>query len=109
MSWPNQSTSICGKYFRFGKSRHDEVSILAPIYQCCLVRYSTLQKLLAFQRGPHQLSDVMRESLAQDVASPILTEPHLAALDRRLDMVLLTLHTCTHSKGFSSVVIDDGL
>lgn len=30
----------------FGKPKHDEVSILAPLYQCCIIRKSTLEKLL---------------------------------------------------------------
>lgn len=30
----------------FGKAFHDELTILAPIYQCCLMRHSTLSTLL---------------------------------------------------------------
>lgn len=30
----------------FGKAFHDELSILAPILQCCLIRQSTLETLL---------------------------------------------------------------
>lgn len=30
----------------FGRAKHDEVSILAPLYQCCIIRKSTLSKLL---------------------------------------------------------------
>ena len=32
----------------FGKAYHDEMSILSPLYQCCLVRRSTLATLLRF-------------------------------------------------------------
>ena len=30
----------------FGKAKHDEISILAPLIQCCAIRKSTLEKLL---------------------------------------------------------------
>lgn len=95
-------------YFRFGKSKHDEISILAPIYQCCMIRYSTLKKLLAYHGGENKLSDRMRESLSTDELNPILLEPHLHALDRRLGMVLRTVHKCVISHGLSNVVKDDG-
>lgn len=30
----------------FGRSKHDEISILAPLYQCCIIRKTTLEKLI---------------------------------------------------------------
>jgi hypothetical protein len=30
----------------FGKAKHDEFSILAPLYQCCMIRHSTLKTFL---------------------------------------------------------------
>ena len=32
----------------FGRAKHDEMSILAPVYQCCLVRRTTLATLLRY-------------------------------------------------------------
>ena len=32
----------------FGRAKHDEMSILAPLYQCCLVRRTTLATLLRY-------------------------------------------------------------
>jgi hypothetical protein len=60
-----------------------DLSILAPVYQCCHIRYSTLIKIVKLYLGPERLSDLMRESLAKDSLAPILTEPHLYALDKR--------------------------
>lgn len=43
------------------------------------------------------MSDVMRESLAQDPlagVAPLLSELHLSALDRRLATVLQVVQTC---------------
>ena len=70
------------------------MSILAPIYQCCQIRYTTFVKLVKLYIGPDKLSSVMRDSLAKDSISPILTEPFLFALDRRVIKVLKEIFTC---------------
>ena len=94
---------------RFGKAFWDEISILAPIYQCCLMRYSTLQKLLKFDHGPVKLSDAMRDMASRDLVAPILLEQHLFALDRRTKIILKTVYKCIQKNGSpSKVVIDDG-
>ncbi|CAH3903655.1 unnamed protein product [Pieris brassicae] len=77
----------------FGKALHDELSILAPLLQCCLVRHTTLAVLLKYNNGV-PLSSVLRESMRLDPVSPILWEPHLAALDRRLVIVLDAIRKC---------------
>ncbi|XP_042861833.1 extracellular serine/threonine protein CG31145-like, partial [Penaeus japonicus] len=78
----------------FGKPYHDEVSILAPLYQCCLIRHSTLSTLLRFHTGPQHLSEAMRASMSVDPINPILWEPHMAALDRRLNIILQIVREC---------------
>ena len=91
-------------------SKHDELSILAPVYQCCLIRYSTLNKLKSFasRNGP-SLSTLMRKSLANDPVNPVLTESHLHALDRRVNIILKTIAKCMRKNGqYNRVSIDDG-
>lgn len=78
----------------FGKAFHDELSILAPILQCCLIRQSTLETLLRFHNGPNPLSELMRESMSKDPVAPILWEPHLVALDRRVKIILQGIRDC---------------
>ncbi|XP_016533889.1 extracellular serine/threonine protein kinase FAM20C-like isoform X2 [Poecilia formosa] len=61
------------------------------------IRRSTLLRLRLLSRPDFRLSDVMRESLAQDPLSavaPLLSEPHLSALDRRLATVLAAVQSC---------------
>jgi len=82
----------------FGKSGHDEISILAPLYQCCLIRSSTLEMLLSHQNGPG-LSSALNSSLVTDPISPVLEDKHLHALDRRLGQVLGVVRDCVKSKG----------
>ncbi|XP_062341127.1 extracellular serine/threonine protein kinase FAM20C-like isoform X2 [Osmerus eperlanus] len=81
----------------FGRHSVDELSILAPLQQCCRIRVSTLQRLRLLSLLEFHLSDVMRESLSQDplvTVAPLLSEQHLQALDRRLATVLQIVHTC---------------
>lgn len=77
----------------FGRHSKDEPSILAPLRQCCRIRRSTWLRLRLLSTPQYRLSDVMRASLSHDPlhrVAPLLTEPHLAALNRRLDTVLKT-------------------
>uniref|UniRef100_A0A3P8PV75 FAM20 C-terminal domain-containing protein n=1 Tax=Astatotilapia calliptera TaxID=8154 RepID=A0A3P8PV75_ASTCA len=78
----------------FGKHAKDEMSILSPLSQCCMIKQSTLLRLQLLAQSEFRLSDVMRESLQEDSLRPILTEPHLLALDRRLHKVLRVVHQC---------------
>lgn len=92
----------------FGKAYHDEMTILAPITQCCMIRAVTLRKLLNFQSGPKPLSKLMEEAMANDPIAPVLWEPHLTALDRRVVIILNEIRNCLKKTSVSSdVVISD--
>ncbi|TRY62390.1 hypothetical protein DNTS_006575 [Danionella cerebrum] len=95
----------------FGRYSKDEPSILAPLVQCCRIRRSTLLRVRLLSLAPYRLSDVMRASLSQDPlaeVAPLLTEPHLSALDRRLETVLQTVHECLQQhQHHSDVIYDD--
>ncbi|KAM9462156.1 extracellular serine/threonine protein kinase FAM20C [Clarias gariepinus] len=91
----------------FGKHSHDEVSILAPLSQCCRVKKSTHLRLQLLAKEEYKLSVLMEESLQRDSLAPILIQPHLEAMDRRLRLVLQVLADCIEKEGYSSVVEDD--
>lgn len=78
----------------FGKSGHDEISILAPLYQCCMLRASTLSMLLSFHRGSTPLSVALKQSLTSDPIDPVLEDKHLLALDRRVALILDMVREC---------------
>ncbi|XP_010783793.1 uncharacterized protein [Notothenia coriiceps] len=81
----------------FGRHSQDEPTILVPLKQCCSIRRSTLLRLRLLSLPGFRLSDVMRESLAQDPLAPLaplLSEGNLSALDRRLASVLQAVQTC---------------
>ena len=75
-----------------------------------MIRLSTLSKLVKLYIGPESLSQVMRASLTTDPLNPILIEPHLDALDRRLSKILHVIHGCVREgREWKEVVIDDGV
>lgn len=47
-----------------------------------------------FQSGPQRLSEAMRASMSSDPIAPILWEPHMRALDRRLNIILQIMREC---------------
>nr|XP_042908499.1 extracellular serine/threonine protein CG31145-like [Parasteatoda tepidariorum] len=91
----------------FGRADQDEPSILKPLEQCCIVRLSTFNKLYEFHAGPRPLSDLMRESLKKDPLYPVLTEPHLLAMDRRVEGVLDVIRRCVQANLPAAVFLDD--
>ncbi|XP_074840007.1 extracellular serine/threonine protein kinase FAM20C-like [Carettochelys insculpta] len=91
----------------FGRHSHDEISILAPLQQCCSIKKSTFLRLQLLATEPYRLSDVMRESMTTDRLSPVLSEPHLEALDRRLQRVLDTVRVCLVKGSQKEVLVDD--
>jgi hypothetical protein len=50
-----------------------------------------------YHGGPKKLSEAMRESMGPDPINPVLWEPHLYALDRRVAIVLQTIRDCLKS------------
>uniref|UniRef100_A0A8D3DN12 FAM20 C-terminal domain-containing protein n=1 Tax=Scophthalmus maximus TaxID=52904 RepID=A0A8D3DN12_SCOMX len=91
----------------FGKHSHDEISILVPLTQCCRVKKSTHLRLQLLAKEEYKLSMLMAESLVRDRLSPILIQPHLDAMDRRLRQVLNVLSGCIEKEGYGYVVEDD--
>jgi len=88
------------------------MSILAPLYQCCHIRSSTVKKLLQLATSPpgHRLSDRLRQSMATQSSNPKVGEAHLTALDRRVGIVLDQVDRCRQQQlPGQETVIDDGL
>ncbi|XP_043484767.1 extracellular serine/threonine protein CG31145 [Leptopilina heterotoma] len=91
----------------FGKPFHDEISCLTPILQCCMIKKSTLTTLLRYHNGPLTLGDALRESLSFDPVSPVLWEPHYAAVDRRVGIILQAVRDCVNRQPQSEQVVQD--
>ncbi|XP_033104477.1 extracellular serine/threonine protein kinase FAM20C-like [Anneissia japonica] len=87
----------------FGNPNNDELTILAPVYQCCKVRRSTYYRLKELENS--KLSTSMRSSMSHDAISPILSEAFLAALDRRLMNAIETIQKCFLENGEDRVLM----
>ncbi|OWF45619.1 extracellular serine/threonine protein kinase FAM20C-like [Mizuhopecten yessoensis] len=91
----------------FGKWRLDDMSILAPVFQCCKIRYSTFMKLAKFYIGPDKLSALMKAETSRDKLFPVLIQNHLIALDRRVIKILKEIYICIQNGNDISDVIED--
>ncbi len=68
------------------------------------LRNSTWSKLnFLHENGP--LSEVLDRSLRRDPVYPILTQEHLTAIDRRLSIVIHTVHQCIQSLSRDTVIV----
>ena len=69
---------------------------------CCSVRKKTYQRLQLLAKGV--LSRVMKAVLSADPLSPVLTDRHLNALDRRVEHVLYEIEKCIIEHDSGSVL-----
>lgn len=90
----------------FGKIYSDEMSVLAPLRQCCLMRYSTYERLKYLYLN--KFSTLLDASLRFDPLYPVLTDGHYKAVDRRLSHIIYQLIECTRRYKPHEVIIDDG-
>ncbi|CAF0758817.1 unnamed protein product [Didymodactylos carnosus] len=91
----------------FGRYDHDELTILTPIRQCCLFRYSTFQRLKTVYK--ERLSLLLYQSLKTERLKTILINEHLVAVDRRLDILFHVLNDCIKQHSVVDVLVDDGI
>lgn len=72
------------------------------------IKKSTYLRLQLLATPPYRLSDLLREALATDPLAPVLAEPHLWALDRRLGKVLAAVGHCLAGAAHpDKVLVDD--
>jgi len=69
------------------------------------VRVSTWNRLNLLKAGA--LSSALRQALTFDPIRPVLAEPHLAALDRRLSGVMATVKQCMEAQSPDGTLIED--
>lgn len=90
----------------FGHPFQDHLDILAPFYQCCLIRQSTWERLQLFTGST--LGSALEKIMSTSYISPVLTSHHFAALNRRMHAVYATAELCFEKFGEGRVVVDDG-
>lgn len=58
----------------------------------------------SFHNGEKPLSQVMRKAMENDPIAPVLWEPHLQALDRRVAIILSKVRQCTQMNSAEDVI-----
>lgn len=83
----------------FGNPFVDHLDILASLYQCCMIRKTTWEKLKTLSGG--SLTSILDDLTKYDLLYPLLTHLHLEAMERRLLNVFATVEFCAekHGKG----------
>lgn len=99
---PNSAVLLIDNGKSFGDPNHDELSILFPLLQCCMVRNSTFQRLKLMSHV--KVSKLIRLTLDKDILWPLLTEDHLSALDRRVKKVLAAVQMCIDQTNVNQVL-----
>ncbi|XP_073499435.1 glycosaminoglycan xylosylkinase [Phyllobates terribilis] len=89
----------------FGNPSMDERSILAPLYQCCIVRVSTWNRLSHLKHGT--LRSALHSATSHDPIYPFLSDAHLEALERRLQGIIGTVQQCIDQFGTDVVMVED--
>ncbi|KPM03231.1 glycosaminoglycan xylosylkinase-like protein [Sarcoptes scabiei] len=92
---PNSALLLIDNGKSFGDPHHDELTILFPLLQCCVIRNSTYQHLKALES--YKISRIIEDLLSDDPLWPLLTIEHLEALDRRLRLIIASVEVCFDS------------
>lgn len=81
----------------FGNPHKDHFDILAPLYQCCMIRRATWERLQTFSGGA--LSETLQALSEIDLLHPLLTKQHYTAIERRLFLIYTTVELCKEKYG----------
>ncbi|XP_026815886.1 glycosaminoglycan xylosylkinase [Rhopalosiphum maidis] len=76
----------------FGNPYKDHIDILAPLYQCCIIRLKTWQRLKSIKGGT--FTNILQSMLDIHETLSLLTLPHYHALERRLKIIYATVVMC---------------
>uniref|UniRef100_A0A915HKZ0 FAM20 C-terminal domain-containing protein n=1 Tax=Romanomermis culicivorax TaxID=13658 RepID=A0A915HKZ0_ROMCU len=82
----------------FGRSDMDDLDILAPLWQCCLIKSTTFETIMKFYDEPIKLSLNLNESMSEDPLMPLLADKHFDALERRLEIIVEKIDKCIFEK-----------
>ncbi|XP_050526802.1 glycosaminoglycan xylosylkinase [Daktulosphaira vitifoliae] len=79
----------------FGNPYEDHLDILAPLYQCCIIRLKMWNRLKSIKGGNFTI--FLQKMLDIHESVSLLTLPHYRALERRLRTVYATVSMCKKS------------
>jgi len=88
----------------FGNATLDDLSILAPLRQCCLIRQSTFDRLGFLRNG--LLTKLLENAMKNEPISPVLHKSHFLAIERRMPIILQTIQNCVDKLGKENVIME---
>ncbi|CAK9302319.1 unnamed protein product [Gordionus sp. m RMFG-2023] len=108
----------------FGTYKHDEFSILAPLYNCCILRLKTWRRLIQLasfsliniNSTQSQVSDnislnserysfsmLLRTILNSEDIPNLLHPQYYIAINRRLNIIISLVNHCLINNGFTNL------
>lgn len=88
----------------FGNYTQDDLSILAPLRQCCILRTSTFDRLAQLKNG--LLTKLLTEAMKTDPLAPILHKKHIEAINRRMPIIFQHIQQCVNRNGKDDVLLE---
>lgn len=88
----------------FPDPHHDDLTILAALFQCCMVRESTYSMLRHFS-DTSILTASFKAWMASDPVYPFLGDGHVQAVARRIKKTLVVIELCIEKYGSSAVLL----
>jgi len=84
--------------------KDEEEVFMAPLNQCCMVRWATYDALSSMRGGI--LGNKLREELARDPLFPVLDDEFYVAINRRVEKIVNLFEKCAqHNGGFGNVLV----
>uniref|UniRef100_A0A8D8MF04 Glycosaminoglycan xylosylkinase homolog n=1 Tax=Cacopsylla melanoneura TaxID=428564 RepID=A0A8D8MF04_9HEMI len=95
----------------FGQPGQDSLDVLAPLYQCCVMRSRTYNKLVQLRGGLltktlKQLSKHSGCPLSSSESEEVLTEVQWRGLERRLSLIYATVNYCMRKHNGKTILVN---
>ncbi|VVC33924.1 FAM20, C-terminal [Cinara cedri] len=88
----NNSILLIDNGKSFGNPYEDNIDILAPLYQCCLIRQKTWDRLKTLKGG--KFTEILQNMLDVHETISLITLPHYYALERRMKIIYASVVMC---------------
>ncbi|KAL1449065.1 hypothetical protein WDU94_000301 [Cyamophila willieti] len=105
----------CDKYLlldngkSFGHPHQDSLDVLAPLYQCCVLRSATYNKLVQLRGGllTKTLKLLSKHSACRlSSKEEVLTEAQWRGMERRLNLVYATVNYCMRKHHGKTILVN---
>lgn len=90
----------------FGNPAADNLDILAPLYQCCILRSRTYNTLIRLRGGLMiRLLKLLSEQSACSMSEEVMNEAQWRAMERRLNLIYATVNYCVRKHHGKTILV----